>query len=108
MFPLRTLLLLALLVTGMTATVEVQTLIREYTYNASETDSKVSARKAALQQLQVLLIEEVGIQVQSTFSNTETLDKEAFSRTVQANYQTFAQALTRTRIIEERWDGEHF
>ncbi len=108
MFPLRTLLLLALLVTGMTATAEVQTLIREYTYNASETDSKVSARKAALQQLQVLLIEEVGIQVQSTFSNTETLDKEAFSRTVQANYQTFAQALTRTRIIEERWDGEHF
>lgn len=108
MLSLRYLMLLILTVISMTTTAEVQTLIREYTYNASETDSKVSARKAALQQLQVLLIEEVGIQVQSTFSNTETLDKEAFSRTVQANYQTFAQALTRTRIIEERWDGEHF
>lgn len=85
-----------------------QTMVREYTYNASETDSKVSARKAALQQLQTLLIEEIGVQVQSSFSNTETLDKEAFSRTVQANYQTFASALTRTRIIEERWDGENF
>ena len=108
MLSLRYLMLLLLTVFSMTSIAEVQTLIREYTYNASETDSKVSARKAALQQLQVLLIEEVGIQVQSTFSNTETLDKEAFSRTVQANYQTFAQALTRTRIIEERWDGEHF
>lgn len=106
--PSLRLCMLLLTIFSSTTTAEVQTLLREYTYNASETDSKVSARKAALQQLQVLLIEEVGIQVQSTFRNTETLDKEAFSRTVQANYQTFAQALTRTRIIEERWDGEHF
>lgn len=87
---------------------EAVTMVREYTYNASENDSKVSARKAALQQLQVLLIEEVGVQIQSSFSNTETLDKEEFSRTVQANYQTFASALTKTRILEEKWDGEHF
>ncbi len=79
---------------------ESMTMVREYTYNASENDSKVSARKAALQQLQVLLIEEVGVQVQSSFSNTETLDKEEFSRTVQANYQTFASALTKTKILE--------
>lgn len=84
------------------------TLVREYTYNASENDSKVSARKAALQQLQVLLIEEVGVQVQSSFSNSETLDKDEFSRTVQANYQTFASALTKTKILQEQWDGERF
>lgn len=31
---------------------EAVTMVREYTYNASENDSKVSARKAALQLLQ--------------------------------------------------------
>jgi hypothetical protein len=104
-------LLLALIICtifSQSASAESMTMVREYTYNASENDSKVSARKAALQQLQVLLIEEVGVQVQSSFSNTETLDKEEFSRTVQANYQTFASALTKTKILEEKWDGENF
>ena len=79
--------------------------IREYTYNASENDSKVSARKAAMQQLQSLLIEELGVQVQSNFSNTEKLTGNEFSRTVKANYQTFSKALTKTRIIKQKWDG---
>lgn len=87
---------------------EVQTFEREYTYKASENDSRVSARQAALQQLQILVIEEVGVQVQSTFQQHETLDRDAFNRSVQANYKTFANALTRTRILEERWDGESF
>lgn len=46
----------------------VEVFEREYTYNASENDSKVSARKAAMLQLQSLLIQEVGVQVQSSFS----------------------------------------
>lgn len=83
-------------------------LVRDYTYRASENDSKVSARKAALQQLQALAIEEVGVQVQASLDSTERLDGETFSRTVQNNIQSFAQALTRTRILEEQWDGEHF
>lgn len=81
---------------------------REYTYNASETDSKVSARKAAIQQLQSLVIEEVGVQVQSSFKNRETLKGDEFSRHVQANYETFSQALTQTQILKEKWDGETF
>ncbi len=102
------LLLLSSAMYSQSATAAAMTVVREYTYNASENDSKVSARKAALQQLQSLVIEEIGVQVQSSFSNTETLDKEEFSRTVQANYQTFAQALTKTKILEEKWDGESF
>ncbi len=81
---------------------------REYTYNASENDSKVSARKAAMQQLQSLLIQEVGVQVQSSFSQSESLDGDDFSRQVQVNYKTFSQALTKTRILKQHWDGENF
>ncbi len=85
-----------------------QEYIREYSYNASETDSKVSARKAAMQQMQSLLIEELGVQVQSSFSTNEKLQGDEFSRTVKANYQTFAKALTKTKIIKQSWNGEIF
>jgi len=81
---------------------------REYTYNASENDSKVSARKAAMLQLQSLVIQEVGVQVQSSFSQKEVLDGDDFSRQIQANYKTFSQALTKTRILKQKWDGESF
>lgn len=87
---------------------DVKEFVREYTYSASENDSKVSARKAALVQLQSLVIQEVGVQVQSSFSNQETLDGEDFSRKVQANHETFAQALTKTKILKEQWNGETF
>ena len=96
------------LTTTLSAQAAPVTMVRDYTYRASENDSKVSARKAALQQLQALVIEEVGVQVQSSLDSSERLDGEAFSRTVQTNIQSFAQALTRTRILEEQWDGEHF
>jgi len=87
---------------------DVKEFTREYTYSASENDSKVSARKAALVQLQSLVIQEVGVQVQSSFSNQETLDGEDFSRKVQANHETFSQALTKTKILKEKWNGETF
>lgn len=100
------LLLLALVSTPLWASIEV--FEREYTYNASENDSKVSARKAAMQQLQTLVIQEVGVQVQSSFSQKESLEGDEFNRQVQANYKTFSQALTKTRIIDQKWDGENF
>lgn len=90
------------------AAADIQEFTREYTYNASETDSKVSARKAAMQQLQSLVIEEVGVQVQSSFKNKETLSDDEFTRHVQANYETFSQALTKTQVLKETWDGESF
>lgn len=82
--------------------------VREYTYNASENDSKVSARNAALQQLQSLLIQEIGVQIYASFDQTETLDNAEFSRRVTNNYQTFAKALSKTTILQQKWDGEHF
>ena len=87
---------------------DVKTFVRDYTYNASETDSKVSARQSALQQLQSIVIQEVGVQVQSSFATQENLSNEEFSRQVQANYQTFARALTKTQILKEEWNGETF
>lgn len=82
--------------------------IRDYTYNASEKDSKVSARKAALEQLQRSVLEEVGVQVQASFSNTESFSKGQLKQDVLSNFSTFSQALTKTKILEEKWNGERF
>ena len=105
---MKYLLLILTMVYGPAWAGSIEVFEREYTYNASENDSKVSARKAAMVQLQTLLIQEVGVQVQSSFSQKETLEGDNFSRQVQANYSTFSQALTKTRIIEQSWNGEVF
>jgi len=84
------------------------TFIRDYTYNASENDSKVSARRAALEQLQKAAIEEVGIHIQSSVVNHETVTQGELKREMQLNFKTFSQALTKTKILEEKWNGETF
>jgi hypothetical protein len=88
-------------------------MVRDYTYNASENDSKVSARKAALEQLQKAAIEEVGVHVQSSVVNHETVTQNAdakgiLKREMQLNFKTFSQALTKTKILDEKWNGETF
>lgn len=105
---MKFLALLLCLFSAMSYAGEVKEFVREYTYNASETDSKVSARKAAMQQLQSLLIQEVGVQIHSSFDQTEKLNGDEFDRKVQTNYKTFVQALTKTKILEQKWDGENF
>jgi hypothetical protein len=99
---------MGLLLSTQTVLAAVETFERDYLYNASENDSKVSARKAALQQLKTLLIEEVGVQVSSSLNIADTVSGDEFNRDVVANYKTFAQALTKTVILEERWNGESF
>jgi len=84
------------------------TFIRDYTYNASENDSKVSARRAALEQLQKAAIEEVGVHVQSSVVNHDTVTQGKLKREMQLNFKTFSQALTKTKILEEKWNGESF
>jgi hypothetical protein len=102
------LVIFLLLSIAMNAYSEVKEFTRDYTYRASDNDSKVSARKAAMQQLQSLVIQEVGVQVKSSFTNQETLNNDEFTRQVQVNYQSFSQALTKTKILEQSWNGEQF
>lgn len=101
-------LMFLLLVLSVVSANADESFVREYTYRASDNDSKVSARKAALQQLQALVIQEVGVEIQSSFDQKERLNNDEFSRTVEANYKTFSRAVTKTRIIKERWNGETF
>jgi tetratricopeptide (TPR) repeat protein len=74
---------------------------REYTYQASEADSKLSCRAIAVEQVKRLLLEELG-----TYLETQTEVK---------NYQltkdqitTLTAGIVQTEIVDEKWDGKEY
>lgn len=82
--------------------------VREYTYRAGDSDSKITAREKALQQLQGMVLQEAGVSVKASFEQQEKLSGDQFTQQHQAKYSTLAQGVTETQILEERWDGETF
>ncbi len=86
-----------------------KTFIREYFYKASETDSKVTSRQKALIEVKALLIEELGIYVESYVNHVVTdkngvITKDFFTNEI----RTLSTGTTETKILEERWDGYEY
>jgi len=79
-----------------------QTYVREYTYQASEADSKISARTIALQEVKRELLGELGthvtalVKIESSSDGT-TLGKEEI--------ETLSAGVTRVEILDEKWNG---
>ena len=74
------------------------TYTRDYRYQASEADSKLSSRTIALEQVKRLLLEELGTYV---ISVTEVKD---FAVT-KDKIITFTAGIVSTIVLEEKWDG---
>lgn len=91
-----------------TSGLEAESYVREYTYNASENDSKTSARKAALDALKVQLIEEVGISVANSLEKETRVENDDVSKMIKSKVETFSVAMTKTEILDEKWNGESF
>lgn len=78
---------------------EMKTFVKEYTYQASDIDSKVSCRTIALEQVKRLLLEELGTYIESTTEvNNYQLTKDQII--------VLAGGVVQTRLIEEKWDGK--
>jgi tetratricopeptide (TPR) repeat protein len=77
---------------------DLKTFIKEYTYQASELDSKVSSRIVALEQVKRLLLEELG-----TYLISETVVKNFQLSKDQVT--TYSAGIVRSEIIDEKWDG---
>ena len=75
--------------------------IREYIYNASEIDSKVSSRTIALEQVKRALLEELG-----TYLESKTVIKN-MNMTIE-QITTLSVGIVSTNIVEEKWDGETY
>src|SRR5208337_345909 len=77
------------------------TFIKEYTYQASELDSKESSRTIALEQVKRLLVEELG-----TFLVSKTEVKN-FQLT-KDQITSITSGMVKTQILDEKWDGKTY
>jgi tetratricopeptide (TPR) repeat protein len=74
---------------------------RDYSYQASEADSKLSCRTLALEQVKRLLLEELGSYL---VSNTEVKDFQISRDQVIA----ITAGIVRTEVLKEKWDGSTY
>ena len=77
------------------------TYVKEYTYQASEMDSKLSCRTIALEQVKRLLLEELG-----TYLIGETAVKD-FELT-KDQILSLTAGIVMTVILDEKWDGKTY
>jgi len=75
--------------------------IKEYTYQASEIDSKVTSRAQALEQAKRLVLEELGTYL---MSKTEVKDFAITSDKI----TVLTGGVVQTEIFDEKWDGEKY
>jgi len=82
--------------------------VREYTYTAGETDSKISSRDKALEQVKTILLEELGTYVES-YVNYKVNESEKISESFfQQEIKTISAGTTETIILDENWNGYEF
>jgi len=78
---------------------ETKVFVEEYIYQASEADSKLSSRAIALEQVKRLLLEKLGIYLESA---TEVKNLQITKDQV----ITLTAGIVRAEIIDEKWDGK--
>ncbi len=83
------------------ASAENVTFIKEYTYMASDLDSKISSRAIALEQTKRALLEQLG-----TYLISET---EVKNYQISKDHVTMLTAgIVSAEIIDEKWDGRTY
>ena len=97
-FPNLALLLLLIPSTTYAKTV---TYFKEYRYQASEGDSKLSCRTVAFEQVKRLLLEELGTYL---LSETEVKDFQLTKDRI----SSLSAGIVSTVILEEKWDGQTY
>ena len=86
---------------------EKRTFLREYSYQASENDSKVSARQKAMTEVKRLLVEELGVYIESYVNYTVEEKNSKISNDFLTNeIRQISAGIAETKIIEEQWNGE--
>ena len=94
-------MVIAFLFLTATAFAEKVTFVKEYNYNASDLDSKVSSRTIALEQVKRLLLEELG-----TYLISETEVKNF--RLTKDQITTYSAGVVSAEVVDEKWDGKTY
>ena len=89
-----------------------KTFVREYTYQASDYDSKVTSRANALEQVKTILLEEVSVYMQSEFEMRDWEEqiggKIESGEFAEQRIIAITAGVTETKILEEKWIGEEY
>ena len=105
---MKKILLTAILIltAGIYCNAENKTFIREYHYQAGESDSKISSRTKALTEVKRLLLEEIGVYLESyiNYSEEKTEDRIS-SQFLKKEIEQISAGITETTILEENWTG---
>lgn len=85
-----------------------KTFVKEYTYKASEADSRVSCRAIATNQLRSMLLNELGVYVESNqlLKTDDTAGKN--TQDFIENISTISAGITKLNVLGETWNGETF
>ena len=94
------------------ANAQKKTFIREYLYQASERDSKITARAAAIREMQTLLLLEIGqaLQSEQTLRKQSVLKdgKETFSESFSQEVMAITAGFVEMKILDESWNGKTY
>jgi hypothetical protein len=94
--------LLATFIFSSAAFAAEQTYIREYTYQASEADSKITARAIALQEVKRELLSELGTHVSALVKQQSSSDGRKLGT---EEIETLSAGVTSVQILDEKWNG---
>ncbi len=94
--------LLATFIFSSAAVATEQTYIREYTYQASEADSKITARAIALQEVKRELLSELGTHVSALVKQQSSSDGRKLGT---EEIETLSAGVTSVQILDEKWNG---
>jgi len=82
-----------------------KTFIREYTHKVGDADSKITSRAIALNQVKKILLEEVGVYLESTFEIEKTETSEEYKELTNSQITSITAGITETKILGEKWNG---
>lgn len=98
-----------LLAISIMSNAEPKVFVREYTYQASESDSKLTARSCALSAVKGLLVEELGVYIESYVNYNVEDDGLKVSKDFYTNeIRQLSMGVAETKIIDEQWDGHTY
>ena len=98
-----------ILTAGIYCNAENKTFIREYHYQAGESDSKISSRTKALTEVKRLLLEEIGVYLESYINySEEKTENRISSQFLKKEIEQISAGITETSILEENWTGVEY
>jgi hypothetical protein len=86
----------------------IKEIVKEYQYNTSDDDSKNSARKKALNQVKVLILEEIGVFVESYLELNKIVENQKYQKQFKREIKNLTAGIIKTKILDEKYDGKTY